>query len=192
MKQSYSSFWRFTGIILFLVLCFVFSFFFLLELRRVSVQNITAWDEDYKADCAVVLTGGAGRVREGFDLLSRGSIRKLIISGVHSKVSLRDIFPQWPFYGNLKKEDVILEKISRTTYGNARESWKRVNELQCKDILLITSYLHIYRAQRVFTKLFPVDYPIHTVAVAPQSSRVSADSYVTEAFKSLFYSIWAY
>ena len=192
MKETYSFLWRFGGIVFSLVLLFVFSFFFLLELRRVSVQNITAWDEDYKADCAVVLTGGAGRVREGFDLLSRGSIRKLIISGVHSKVGLRDIFPQWPFYGKLNKEDVILEKVSRTTYGNAKESWKWVDKLQCKDILLITSHLHIYRARRVFEKLFPVGYPMHTVAVATQSSRVSLDSYITEAFKSLFYSLLAY
>ena len=192
VKKLYSSFWRVAGLIFLLAVIFVFSFFFVLELRRVSVQEVTAWDEDYKADCAVVLTGGAGRIREGFDLLSRGSIRKLIISGVHSKVGLRDILPQWPFYGKLNKEDVVLEKNSRTTYGNAKESWKWIKKLQCRNILLVTSHLHIYRAHRVFKKLFPDDYSIQIVAVAPQSSHVSADSYVTEAFKSLFYSLWAY
>ena len=186
------AFWRFTGVILLLILFFLFSFFFLLELRRMSVQTITAWDEDYKADCAVVLTGGAGRIREGFDLLSRGAIQKLIISGVHAKAVWDDIFPQWPFYGNLNKEDVILEKVSTSTYENAVESQKWVQKLQCKDLLLITSYLHMYRAHKVFRNIFPDDYPIHIVAVAPQSSRVSAESHVTEAFKSLFYSLWAY
>ena len=183
---------RFLFIGISLVIVFVLSFFFLLEFRRISAQTITAWDEDYKADCAVVLTGGAGRIREGFDLLSRGSIRKLIISGVHSKAILDEIFPQWPFYGNLDKEDVVLEKVSTTTYENAMESRKWVQKLQCKDVLLITSYLHMYRANRVFRRIFPDDYSIHIVAVAPQSSRVPAESHVTETFKSLFYSLWAY
>ena len=183
---------RLIGISFCLVCLFVFSFFFILELRRVSAQLITSWDKDYKADCAVVLTGGAGRIREGFDLLSRGATRKLIISGVHSKAVLEEIFPQWPFYGNLNKEDVILEKLSTTTYGNAKQTQKLTQELQCKDMLLITSYLHMYRAEKVFRKTFSANYVIHTVAVAPQSSRISAESYVTETFKSLFYSLWAY
>ena len=171
---------------------FVCAFFFLLELRRVSAQNITAWDEDYKADCAVVLTGGANRVREGFDLLARGAVQKLIISGVHSKAELDGIFPQRPFYGNVHTKDVILEKKSQTTYGNAVQTLKWVQKLKCANLLLITSYLHIYRAQRVFNKVFPSGYPIQPVAVAPPSSRVSAESYVIETAKSLFYSLWAY
>ena len=176
--------------------CFVFlfllSFFFFVELRRVSLQTVTAWDEDYKADCAVVLTGGAGRIREGFDLLSRGAVRKLIISGVHSKAVLDEIFPQRPFYGNLKTKDVILEKQSRTTYGNARQTRELTQKLQCKDLLLVTSYLHMYRAEKVFRKIFPTHYRIYTVAVAPPAYHVSAESYVMETFKSLFYSLWAY
>ncbi len=174
------------------VFLFILSFFFLLELRRVSIQSITAWDKDYKADCAVVLTGGAGRVREGFDLLSRGAVRKLIISGVHSKAVLDEIFPQRPFYGNLNTKDVILEKQSKTTYGNAKQTRKWTRKLECRDLLLITSYLHMYRAERVFKKIFAPGYRIYPVAVAPQSSRVSAESYIMETFKSLFYSLWVY
>ncbi|MDE0119795.1 MAG: YdcF family protein [Bdellovibrionales bacterium] len=184
------------GKIFLIIFCFavlfLFSFFFLLELRRVSLQRVTAWNEDYKADCAVVLTGGAGRIREGFDLLSRGSVRKLIISGVHFNAVLDDIFPQRPFYGDIKAEDIILEKQSRTTYGNAQQTYILVQQLQCEDLLLITSYLHMYRAYKVFRKNFPPQYRLYKVAVAPPSHQVSAESYVMETFKSLFYSLWAY
>ena len=189
-KGSSVSFFHLAGFSLVFLFLFVLFFFFFLELRRISAQAITAWDEDYQADCAVVLTGGAGRIREGFDLLSRGSIRKLIISGTYSKAVLEDIFPQWPFYGNLEKKDVILEKLSKTTYENAKQTRKWVQTLKCEDLLLITSYLHMYRAKRVFRKLFPDNYSIYAVAVAPQSSRISAESYVIEVFKSLFYSFW--
>ena len=53
------------------------------EYKKISSEPIGSWQTDMQADCAVVLTGGANRVREGFDLLSRGQIRKLIISGVN-------------------------------------------------------------------------------------------------------------
>src|ERR1043165_80438 len=74
-----------------------------------------SWDEDHSADCAVVLTGGPNRVREGFDLLAQGQVRKLIISGVNPRSGLRDIFPQMPFYGTINENNVILEKRSLTT-----------------------------------------------------------------------------
>ncbi len=174
-----------------IIFIFVPSFFFLLELRRVSAGGgISAYDGDYKAGCAVVLTGGAGRVREGFDLLSQGAVRKLVISGVHSEVSMSDIFPQKFFDGSFSTKDIVLEKQSKSTYENAEYTLRLVQKLKCKDILLITSHLHIYRAERVFRKIFPPGYRINTVAVPPAS--LSVESYVVEALKSLFYSLWAY
>jgi len=192
MNSNRQSFFFLLGFVVFLVCIFIVSFFFLLEFRKVATQKITAWDKAYEADCAVALTGGAGRVREGFDLLARGSIKKLIISGVNIKVSLRDIFPQWPFYGHLNTKDVILEKRSKSTYENATETKKITKELNCGSLLLITSYIHIYRAERVFKKIFPSNYLIYSLAVAPQSSHVSIEKYLLETFKSLFYSLWAY
>ena len=171
---------------------FLFSFLFLLELRRVSLQRVTNWNLDRKVNCAVVLTGGVGGVQEGFDLLSRGVVRKLIISGVHFNTIWDDILTQKPFYKTITPEDIILEKRSRTTYENAQQTYILIQKLQCNDLLLITSYLHMYRAYRVFRKIFPPQYRFYKVAVAPPVDPVSAESYVIETFKSLFYSFWAY
>lgn len=162
------------------------------ESQRVGSYSIHSWNEDQGADCAVVLTGGGGRIQEGFVLLSHQSIRKLIISGVYSKSELREIFPQWPFYGGLSKDDVILEKRSGTTYGNARQSLPLVRALNCRDMILITSNLHMYRSMRIFKKVFPTDLPIYPRAVV--SGRVFPgfwEKYL-EVLKSLFYSLWAY
>ena len=193
-KQTffYSQF-KWLSIVLFcFLLFFIGAFLFLLEFRKVSSGKITVWDENYKADCAVVLTGGTGRVQEGFALLSRKSVQKLIISGVHHKATLREIFPLWPFYGELNQEDVILEKKSKTTYGNAQEIRKLVFELGCEDLILITSYIHLYRAGKVFKAFFPYDYEIYLAGVAPHVSYISFEAYVMETLKSLFYSLWAY
>lgn len=163
-----------------------------LEVKRVQGSDITAWTQSHSADCAVVLTGGRGRVSEGFDLLSQGRVKKLIISGVYPKASLREIFPQWLFYGNLSEKDVILEKISRTTYGNAKQSFAIVTVLDCRDIVLITSRLHMYRALSIFQSLFPDDFPIYERSILAGRRRPSLMDLSVEVMKSLFYSLWAY
>jgi len=45
------------------------------EKSLVRKEPVTAWAEDHRADCAVVLTGGPGRVREGFDLLAQRQVQ---------------------------------------------------------------------------------------------------------------------
>ncbi|MEZ4871113.1 MAG: hypothetical protein R2827_02480 [Bdellovibrionales bacterium] len=48
---------------------------FINEQRRILSQPATAWLEDQSADCAIVLTGGPFRIREGMDLLSQGKVK---------------------------------------------------------------------------------------------------------------------
>lgn len=172
----------------------VFFMYFLYESEKQKVLSVevNAWQRDHQADCALVLTGGPGRVREGFDLLSHGGVKKLIISGVHPGAGLRDIFPQWPYYGNLKETDVILEKRSGTTYGNAQQSLALVEAVHCRDIVLITSRLHMYRALRTFHGVFPSSIPIYPRAILSGSYKPEFLDLLTEILKSLFYSIWAY
>ena len=156
-----------------------------------QAEKITSWLNDGVADCGVVLTGGTGRVREGFDLLSRGEVKKLIISGVNPKARLRDILPEWPFYGNLNESDVILERHSGSTYGNARQSLTLVQAMNCQSILLVTSRLHMYRAYRTFGSIFPDDVQINKHAVGDFDD-LGTGVKVIEVMKSLFYSTWAY
>ncbi len=162
------------------------------ELKLVSQEPLSAWTEDHKADCAVVLTGGPGRVREGFDLLAQGQVHKLIISGVHPRATLRDIFPQWPFYGGLRVEDVVLERRSATTYGNAQQSLPLVEALRCRSLVLVTSHLHMRRAYRTFRRIVPDETLILTRAVSSGAVPPRFSDLSFEALKSQFYSLWAY
>lgn len=155
-------------------------------------QDVSAWTEDHRADCAVVLTGGPGRVREGFDLLAQGRIRKLIISGVYHQAELRDIFPQWPYYGPISEEDVVLEKRSSTTYGNAQQTLPLVEALRCQDVLLITSRLHMQRSHRLFQAVFPTEIKITTRSIVSGSLKPTLVELFIESTKSIFYEIWAY
>jgi uncharacterized SAM-binding protein YcdF (DUF218 family) len=178
--------------VLFILLFLIFSVAFIREFEKVNSQSINSWTEDITADCAVVLTGGSNRVREGLDLLSRGQVRKLIISGVYSNAQLREIFPLWPFYGNVQEKDVVLDRRSTTTYGNAQQSLPIVEALGCRDVALVTSNLHMYRAFRTFQAAYPAAVGISRFAVNSGRSEANLLEVSTEVLKSLFYSLWAY
>lgn len=161
-------------------------------MKQIYSEPMTSWTQTHSADCAVVLTGGAGRVRAGFDLLANKNIRKLIVSGVYYNSQLRDIMPNWPFYGNIDEADVVLERRAETTFGNAQQSLPIVEALHCRDILLVTSRLHMPRAYRTFKNVYPdtiyiIKYPV----VASQFNPTLFDAGF-EAFKSVFYSFWAF
>lgn len=162
------------------------------EMRMTLKQPVNSWTEDVSADCAVVLTGGPQRLREGFDLLSRHAVQKLIISGVRADVGLRDIFPLMPYYGGLREQDVILERRSQTTFGNAQQTLPLVEALHCRDLVLITSRLHMRRALATFHAEFPPDFPLIVRAVPAITEPPGWDEVAWEAAKSLFYSSWAY
>lgn len=145
-----------------------------------------------EADCAVVLTGGSGRVREGFDLLSRKQIKKLIISGVNEKSQLREIMPQMFLYGDIQEKDIILDRRSLTTYGNAQQSLPFVEALRCRDVMVVTSTLHMYRAMKTFRATFPSSIEIVQHAVPATASEAGPWDVGTEVLKSMFYAVWAY
>lgn len=171
---------------------FYVSFSFYRHFNRINQYPVTAWTEDHTADCAVVLTGGPNRIDDAFEQLYLKRVKKVIIAGVNPKTQLRDIFPQRFYYGSLDENDIILEKRSLTTYGNAQQALPLLEALNCKDFVLITSKLHMPRAYATFRNHIHPDIPIYqrsTVGVRYQShwSRVGA-----EALKTVFYDLWFY
>jgi uncharacterized SAM-binding protein YcdF (DUF218 family) len=175
-----------------LILALALIFRFITEYRAVIQEPVLSWTQNQIADCAVVLTGGSSRVREGFDLLSNQNVKKLIISGVNPTSHLREIMPAWSFYGNLREDDVVLERRSETTYGNAQQSLSIVEALRCRDILLVTSRLHMHRAYKTFRGAYPENIEILRHAVVPRRLEMGVMETSLESFKSLFYSLWAY
>jgi uncharacterized SAM-binding protein YcdF (DUF218 family) len=190
-KISQGNFGRWIAAFAFLVV-FVFTWAFVREMRLIRHQPISSWTDDSTADCAVVLTGGPNRIREGFDLLARQKVHKLIVSGVHPQAGIRDIMPLWPFYSEIREQDVVLERRSRTTYGNAQQTLQLVEALRCRDLILVTSRTHMRRALATFRAEFPTNMPIIPHAVISGSLEPSWSELTTETLKALFYSLWAY
>lgn len=166
--------------------------FYMKELKNVQSYKVNSWSDNHRGDCAVVLTGGPGRVKEGIDLLATRSVQKLIISGVFKHSNLRDIFSERPYFGSIRDEDILLDKFSKTTFSNALETLSMVEGLHCRDLILITSQVHMYRAYKTFKNVFPKDFQIIRRTVAGGDYTPKTLDVMEEAIKSLFYSMWAY
>ncbi len=145
--------------------------------------EISSWVQSQSLDCAVVLTGGTSRIREGFDLLSQNKIKLLIISGVNPAAHLREIFPMWPFYPGVSEEKLILEKESSTTYSNGVQSFDLARKNSCKQIFLITSQIHMPRAKMIFQNIFLNEIEVVPHAVSAGTSEEEFLSLVTELIK---------
>ena len=182
-------YWVFLGLA---ILSIGVGFRYWRELQLIRTEYSSTPREKISVDCGVVLTGSAGRIREGFDLLEQGQIQKLIISGVNQQTTLKDLLPLWPFYPKVQDETVFLEKRSETTYGNAVQSLPVVQALQCRDVVLITSELHMYRAYQTFRPVYPDSLFIYKHGVLSHRGRFSFLDEFVEVIKSLFYRPWAY
>lgn len=139
------------------------------------------------ADCGVVLTGAPGRIREGFEYLAQKKINKLIVSGVYKDAKLHEVFPYLPLYPEINPDDIILEKKSETTFGNAQQSLVLVENLKCKDIVLITSQIHMRRAHNIFKSTFPSAFSIKKLSLPNSKNEKSVFDKGIEVVKSVFY-----
>ena len=122
LKSKLSYYFLKYGALLGLPLLIGIVYFYSQEFELIAKTPREAWEKDLTADCAVVLTGGPGRVKEGLDLLIRKQVQRVVIAGVNPQVSLRDLYPQLPLYPQVNEEDIVLERSSETTYGNAQQA----------------------------------------------------------------------
>ena len=110
---------------------------------------------NFDVDAIVVLTGGKGeRIIEGYRQIENSNQKKLFISGVddtfNSEVVLVNIL-------NFDREVVNccieVGYLSKNTYENALETRYWALEKKIQSILLITSNLHMQRAEFLFNQL---------------------------------------
>ena len=99
-----------------------------------------------KSDGVVVLTGGQGRVAAGVEALQKGYGKKLLISGVNSKLASETIYNAISDNEALSECCIDLGREAIDTIGNAREAAFWAANQNFKSILLITADYHMPRA----------------------------------------------
>lgn len=108
-----------------------------------------------RADAIVVLTGGAGRIAHGAQLLELGLGRRLLVSGVHPGVPDEDIAAQGAISAANMDCCVDLGRQATSTIGNAREvkAWAAQHGFQ--RLLLVTAGYHMPRSRFEMSRIAP-------------------------------------
>ena len=123
---------------------------------------------DERTDAVVVLTGGAGRLERGFDIVQRGLARRMLISGVERTVRPAELAEVYGVDPRLFECCVVLGRESFDTRSNADEVARWVERRRIRSIRLVTHDLHMPRARYEVRKRVGQSLVIVTDAVLTQ------------------------
>lgn len=96
----------------------------------------------------VVLTGGAGRLEYGMELLAKHKGNVLFISGVSKQTKLNDLLAFAPknIRNRVSTMPIILGYEAQNTIGNAKETSQWLDKEGYQNIYLVTSNYHMPRS----------------------------------------------
>jgi len=120
------------------------------------------------ADAIFVLTGGEGRIQEGFRAWSGGAARELHILGAGRTVPVPRIVPEGLGIPAGALSRVHVEGWSENTLENAFSAKSAVGERKYSSVILVTSDYHIPRAVLAFRKVLPKDVSLSAIRVRPE------------------------
>jgi uncharacterized SAM-binding protein YcdF (DUF218 family) len=121
-------------------------------------------DPDRRTDAIVVLTGGAGRLHQGLELLAQHKAQKLFVSGVYRGVEVEELL----IISQQSPEElqccVVLGYDADNTRGNAIETANWMREQGFTSLRLVTATYHMPRSLLEFHRAMPeieiVSHPI--------------------------------
>ncbi len=102
---------------------------------------------DIRTDGVVVLTGGAGRLQRGVQVLNQGLSRQMLVSGVDRSVRPGEFRLANAVAPALLRCCIELGKQATDTVSNAQETRNWVKRNQHRSIRLVTSDWHMRRAR---------------------------------------------
>lgn len=119
-----------------------------------------------KADAIVVLTGGPKRLEVGLNLMTGKHAQKMMVSGVHKDVRIRELIALTGADQALFNCCITLDRAAQNTLENAAETAKWVSKNAFNSIILVTADYHIQRSVVLFRKSMPqitvIPFPVKT------------------------------
>ncbi len=115
----------------------------------------TAGEDGATTDAVVVLTGSAGRLRVGIDLLAGKRAKKLFVSGVYRGVDVQQILRLVRRPGNEFDCCLVLGHAADDTRGNAEETARWMRAEKFTSLRLVTSNYHMRRSLLEFRRAMP-------------------------------------
>jgi len=133
-----------------------------------KVVGYDAPADDVTVDAIIVLTGDAGRLAAGGELLRDGRAGQLMISGVHPAATTADIRRHTGLDEAAFGCCVTLGREATDTVGNAREAAAYVQANGYERLIIVTSDYHLPRSLVEFRSNMPgvdlIPYPVQTAA----------------------------
>ena len=120
------------------------------------------------ADAIFVLTGGEGRIQEGYRAWSSGAARELFILGAGRWVPVTRILPEVSRIPAEALSRIHVEGWSENTLENAFSAKSAVGEGKYSSVILVTSDYHIPRAVLAFRKVLPPDVTLSAIRVGAE------------------------
>ncbi|WP_177176808.1 YdcF family protein [Faunimonas pinastri] len=116
------------------------------------------------ADGIVALTGGTQRIEGAVSLLGNGSARRLLISGVHTRIGPQDLAARHPDLADFYRCCIDIGYEARNTRGNALETRDWARERGYNSLIVVTSDYHMPRSLTEIARVLPdvklVPYPV--------------------------------
>jgi uncharacterized SAM-binding protein YcdF (DUF218 family) len=137
----------------------------------IVLGGIAEWDANYKR---LIFKGATDRLAQAINLYKTGKIKKFLLSGgsgSQTKPEEKEMIyiKQYLIEIGIPEDDLLVESNSRNTHENAKFV---ANMMQGKErsYLLITSALHMRRAERCFTKegLKVFTWPVDRMSLAKE------------------------
>jgi len=133
-----------------------------------KVAGYDAPADDVSVDAIIVLTGDAGRLAAGGQLLRDGRAGQLMISGVNPAVTTADIRRHTGLDDARFDCCVTLGREATDTVGNAREAAAYVQTNGYERLIIVTSDYHLPRSLLEFRSRMPgidiIPFPVRTSA----------------------------
>lgn len=123
-----------------------------------------------RAEAVVVLTGGSGRIAYALDVLDKGYVQRMFVSGVDRNVKPHEFAIEYKVASARMACCVTLGFDAVDTESNAREVARWLAREKIRSLRLVTNDWHMRRAVWELRRAAPVGVTIHADAVPSQPS----------------------
>jgi len=117
------------------------------------------------ADALMILSGGEGRIAEGYRAWSAGAATEIYILGAGRDVTLTRLVPPAATLTPAARGRIHAEGWSENTLENAFSAMTAVEDRKFSSVILVTSDYHVPRAWIAFRKILPPRVALYVLPV---------------------------